>query len=88
MNPKSVLDEAKAIISERGEDYGNEIENNFQRISALFHQATDNELTASEVAVFMVCLKLSRIREAPMKRDSYIDAIAYLAFAAELNGAK
>lgn len=88
MNPKSVLDEAKATISDRGEDYGNEIENNFDRISSLFHHATEHGLTAAEVAIFMVCLKLARIREAPFKRDSYVDAIAYLAFAAELNGAE
>ncbi len=88
MNPKSVLDEAKAIISERGEDYGNEIENNFERISVLFQYATGHVLTPSDVAVFMVCLKLARIREAPSKRDSYVDALAYMAFASELNGAE
>lgn len=87
MNPKSVLDEAKAIISERGDDYGNEIENNFERISALFQFATGHVLTPSDAAIFMVCLKLARIREAPFKRDSYVDAVAYLAFAAELNEA-
>ena len=88
MDPKKVLDDAKATIGERGQDYGDEIENNFDRISALFHNATGHGLTAAEVAIFMVCLKLARIRQAPFKRDSYIDAVAYLAFAAELNEAE
>jgi hypothetical protein len=86
MNPKSVLDEAKAIISERGEDYDaiGSFEQNFDRISRLACIATGMNISGYEVALIMVCLKLARIRQSPRKRDSYIDAIAYLAFAAEL----
>lgn len=87
MNPNKILDEAKEIISERGADYGG-FEANFDRISRLSCIATGMNVSAYEVALIMTCLKLARIRQAPRKRDSYVDAIAYLAFAAELIGAE
>lgn len=83
MNPNTILDEAKTIIGERGEDYGG-FESNFERISRLACIATGLNISAYEVALIMVCLKLARIRQAPRKRDSYVDLIAYAAFAAEL----
>jgi hypothetical protein len=86
MKTKAILDEAKEIISERGADYGG-FENNFDRISRLASISTGLNISGYEVALIMVALKLARIRQAPRKRDSYIDAIAYLAFAAELIGA-
>jgi hypothetical protein len=87
MKTKDILDEAKEIIGERGADYGG-FENNFDRISRLACIATGLNISAYEIALIMVCLKLARIRQAPRKRDSYIDAIAYLAFAAEIIGAE
>lgn len=90
MNPHLVLDEAKATIGERGRDYG-EIEMNFDRIASLFNQlSAENgaKLQPYDVAMLMVCLKLSRIRQSPGKRDSYVDLINYAAFACELIGAE
>lgn len=83
MNPHTILDEAKAIIGERGADYGG-FEQNFERISRLACIATGMNISPYEVALIMSCLKLARIRQAPRKRDSYVDLIAYVAFAAEL----
>jgi hypothetical protein len=89
MNPHSVLDEAKATIGERGRDYG-EVEMNFDRIATLFNMTTASpaKMDQYDVAMLMVCLKLSRIRQSPDKRDSYVDLINYAAFACELAGAK
>jgi len=98
MNPHAVLDEAKATIGERGRDYG-EIELNFERIAQLFNLSSGMSqrnmktdmpqyLTPYDVAMLMVCLKLSRIRQSPQKRDSYVDLIAYASFACEIAGAK
>lgn len=88
MKPKKILNEVKAIIGDRGASYGNEIEDNFARIADLAACATGQDVDAHDIAMIMVCLKLARIRQDPAKRDSYIDAIAYLAFAAELIGAE
>jgi hypothetical protein len=89
MKPHSVLDEAKAIIGERGRDYG-DIENNFSNIADLFNLSSADgvEIHPYDVAMLMVCLKLARIKQSPKKRDSYLDLIAYASFACELAGAE
>lgn len=84
MSPKKILDEVKAIISERGQSYGNGIEDNFRTISIIARAATGHRIEPHDVAMFMVALKIARIKQDVTKRDSYIDAIAYLAFAAEI----
>lgn len=84
MKPKKILNEVKAIISERGGSYGDEIEDNFKRIAEIASSVIGQDVDAHDIAMTMVCLKLVRISQAPRKRDSYIDLIAYAAFAAEL----
>lgn len=83
MNPHAALEEASRLISERGHDYGG-VEVNFSNIAILANVFTGRELTAWDVAMLHVATKLARIRQSPQKRDSYLDAINYLAFAAEL----
>lgn len=90
MNPHAVLDEVKAIIDERGQDYG-QIENNFETARVIFDCAdycVENIHEPWHVAMMMVSVKLARMKNSPAKRDNYLDCIAYLAFAAELIGAK
>lgn len=88
MNPHAVLDEAKAIIGERGRDYG-DVEDNFSAIATIFNAtASAQSVDAHDVAMLMVALKLARTKESPKKRDNYLDAINYLAFACELIGAE
>ena len=41
-----------------------------------------------EVAMILASVKLARMSASPSKRDNYLDAINYLAFAAELIGAE
>lgn len=83
MDPIKILDEVKAIIGERGEDYGG-VENNFENIARIYSTVAGIEMQSWDIALVMVCVKLARIRQSPLKRDNYIDMIAYAAFAAEL----
>jgi hypothetical protein len=83
MNHKKVLEEALKIVDERGEDYGTVAEN-FAGIAAIFSKATTKTLTPNEIAILFAATKLSRMKESPKKLDHYVDAINYLAFAAEL----
>jgi hypothetical protein len=87
IDPHSVLDEAKEIIGERGQNYGG-IEDNFTNISLIMARSTNRMLSPYDIAMLMVAVKLSRISQSPGKRDSYLDAINYLAFACELIGAE
>lgn len=84
MTPRqSVLDEASKIIhAERNKMYGSPYENH-KAIAALFNAATGMELTAREAAVFMICVKLSRMATSPEHRDHYVDLIGYAAIAWE-----
>jgi hypothetical protein len=87
MNPHNVLDECKAVIGERGKDYGG-VEQNFESIAAIYSRVSGIHIEAHDIALMMVCLKLARIRSSPMKRDNYLDLINYAAFACELMGAQ
>jgi hypothetical protein len=82
MNPHKVLDEVKAIIDERGHDYG-VIEENFHRAASIA-RAAGIDVEAYEVCMVLAAVKMARISKSPTKRDNYLDGIAYLAFAAEL----
>lgn len=84
MNPKDVLLECAAIIGERGADYGNQLENNFSRISDLFALSTGVKLSAYQAAIFLACVKLARMQQSPHKMDNYFDCINYLSFAASM----
>lgn len=83
MDPMKILDEAKAIIGERGQDYGG-VENNFENIARIYATVSGINLESWDVALIMVCVKLARIRQSPLKKDHYVDLIAYAAFACEL----
>lgn len=50
---------------------------NFDRIARLWSVALDKEVTAEDVAVCMVLVKIARQVHAP-KRDNIVDAIGYL----------
>lgn len=87
IDPHKVLDEAAAIIGERGKSYGG-VEECFTKISLLFSRTTGRMLSPYDVAMLMVCVKLARMNQSPGKRDNYLDCINYLSFACELIGAE
>lgn len=83
MDPHATLTECAALIGERGQDYGG-IEDNFARIALIASVTTGKQITAYDAAMILVATKLSRMAGTRDKRDNYLDAINYLAFASEL----
>ncbi len=80
-----LLNEAERIITnDRNKSYG-EPDEDFQRIaaiaSALGFRITEGDairpLSGSDVATFMICLKLSRLAWMPTHRDSWLDIAGY-----------
>jgi hypothetical protein len=79
-NPRDIIDEAKALIDERGAAYGG-LESNFERIAALATVRLNRRIHPYEVAVMLDCVKDARKVGNWTHRDSYLDAINYEAFA-------
>jgi len=86
MNPKAILNEAAALIDDRGVNYGG-IEASFERAAALATLKLNRTLTAYEVAIVMESVKDARRAIAPEQYDSHLDGINYRAFALMLSGA-
>lgn len=80
----AVLDEASRLINgDRNRDYGEPAEN-FERIAAGWRVLLGADVTPHQVALCMAWLKMARLVETPRHEDSYVDAAAYAALAAQL----
>jgi len=81
---RAVLKTAGDLIDgDRARDYGDAFEMH-KRIASGWSQILGVDVRAHEVALCMAWLKMSRIVESPSHADSYIDAVAYMALAAEI----
>ncbi len=83
MKATEALINAIDIMQDRGRIYGHP-KINQGRIASRLSNLFDLPITDSQAALAMVEVKLSRIQETPSHTDSYIDAIAYLAIALQL----
>ena len=85
MNKRTeVLDFATALINgDRERDYGTPAEN-FGRIADGWSVILQSDVSAEQVALCMAWLKIARLVNGPHE-DSYVDAAAYMALAAELS---
>ena len=84
MNRSEILKEADRIINgDRQEAYGPP-EKNFNRIAAGWSVILGQDVSAEQVALCMAWLKIARLVNGPHE-DSYVDAAAYMALAAELS---
>lgn len=73
---ESILQEAQRLVhGDRGADYGSPLDD-FQRTATLFNTLRGTGLTAEDVALFMVCVKLSREAN-KHKRDNLVDLCGY-----------
>lgn len=73
-----LIDAHKLIHGQRREDYGAPGPM-FKKLAALFTEYTGKSITPADVAVFMVLLKLVRLRNAGYEhRDSLVDAAGYI----------
>jgi hypothetical protein len=76
-----LLEEAIKLTSgARNDTYGPPTQN-MRDTATLFATVTGINLSPEQAALFMVCVKLARLRRTPGHRDSYVDAMAYLGMA-------
>lgn len=80
MTPIDVLDQARAIFEERGREYGG-VQDLHERIARIGSELTGHNLTARDVALVMMAVKLARLSVEPKHIDSYVDLVNYAAFA-------
>jgi hypothetical protein len=87
-HPGDLLSHAFELINARGSDYdnANDIEQNYREAAAVASVVIGKPLTARDIAMIMVCIKLLRSKSTPGKLDNYVDGMNYLAFAACFNG--
>lgn len=77
-----IIREALGVLEPRGAVYGG-VRENHDRIADIANAITGLNLTAHNIAMVLVAVKLSRILQSPDHADSYVDAINYLSFAGE-----
>lgn len=71
------------VTGHREEDYGG-LEDNFSVIARFWSLYKGIEITAKDVAVMMVLLKVARIKSTTATEDSFVDLAGYAACGAEL----
>lgn len=80
----AILREAeKMVCGHREQDYGDP-EDNFLLIAQLWTAYTGREHSPLDVAIMMCLMKIGRIATGTATRDSFVDAIGYLACGAEI----
>lgn len=83
MKHNDMMHNAHMLVGERGKIYGS-IRENHEQIAALANAMTGLQLTAHNVLMIMVAVKLARLSRTPDHIDSYLDALNYLSFAGEI----
>jgi hypothetical protein len=82
MNAGDFLTEAKAIIQERGMDYGHPTDN-MSRTASLWSAYLEMPVTDYQVAMCLALVKVARSMESG-KVDNYIDGAAYFGISGQL----
>ena len=87
MKALDVLERAISLIhGQRAKDYG-DAQASFQRMADLVNpiiKKADGKLTASDMAIVMIQVKIARLQESPNHADSWIDIAGYAALGAQL----
>jgi hypothetical protein len=87
MTRADLLSRAAHIVNgQRNTAYGAP-EDNFARIAALWSAHLSVSVTATDVALMMVLLKVARLRHDPGHEDGWVDIAGYAACGAEINHA-
>jgi hypothetical protein len=74
--PESILQEAERLVhGDRGADYGHPLDD-FSRTALMWSAILDAEVTAEQVGLCMMAVKISRQCNRP-KRDNMVDAAGY-----------
>lgn len=83
MRASDYLNEAKAIIQDRGMEYGHPSDN-MQRTAAFWSTYLEMPITDYQVAMCLALVKIARSMETG-KADTYIDLAAYACISAQLH---
>lgn len=84
MKRKEILESAIQIVcSERQDQYG-EPEDTFSAIAELWSVYLGKAVSAEDVALMMVLLKIARMKAGKFKADNYVDLCGYGALAYEV----
>lgn len=87
----AILDAARAVVVERGQNYG-DVAENFARIARRWHAhllnrfGIDVPLDPVSVALMMDDVKSARLEHQPDHRDSWVDKAGYAACGGEIAG--
>ena len=84
MKRNEVLDAAKATVCDRQDIYGKP-ENNFLAIANAWGTYLGFPLSAYDVCIMMILLKVARAKTSPSHTDNLIDIAGYAALAAEVS---
>jgi hypothetical protein len=82
MNAGDYLNEARAIIQDRGMDYGHPTDN-MSRTARLWSAYLEMPITDYQVAMCLALVKVARSMESG-KVDNYVDGAAYFAISGQL----
>ena len=82
MNASDYLNEARAIIGDRGMDYGHPSDN-MQRTARLWAAYLEMPIEDYQVAMCLALVKVARSMESG-KVDNYVDGAAYFAISGQL----
>lgn len=76
---KDMLEEAAAAVEgDRNDQYGGP-QANFKRIAAMWGAYLGVPIEPHDVGAMLAIVKVSRIRETPQKKDSWVDLAGYAA---------
>lgn len=86
---ESVLAEAQRLIDgDRQDQYGSAADTH-KRIAEMWNALLPYaDISPSDVALMMACVKIVRAKKNPQYRDSWVDIAGYAAHGAEIAGAR
>ena len=83
MIANELLTESTRLLYDRGLQYGDPTANHI-RIAQLWSAYLNRGIEPHEVAICMALVKVSRLSEQATHKDSYADAISYMAIAGHI----
>jgi len=83
MNAGDYLNEARAVIQDRGMDYGHPTDN-MSRTASLWAAYLEVPVDPHQVAMCLALVKVARSMESP-KPDNFIDGCSYFAISGQLH---
>lgn len=83
MSAASILNHAAKVLDERRSDYGDPLEQ-FRAVAERWSLTLGTPVTADQVVLCMIDLKLTRLGFDPLHTDSLVDVIGYAALLKEV----